>query len=94
MLRDIRSDLAEFGVVFDHWASERALAESGAIERALERLEREGQLYREDGALWFRAERFGDEKDRVVVRENGQKTYFASDIAYHLRQARARLSSC
>jgi arginyl-tRNA synthetase len=86
MLRDIRSDLAEFGVVFEHWASERALAESGAIERALARLEREGQLYREEGALWFRAERFGDEKNRVVVRENGQKTYFASDIAYHLQK--------
>jgi arginyl-tRNA synthetase len=86
MLRDIRGDLAEFGVVFDHWASERAIAESGAIDRALARLEREGQLYREEGALWFRAERFGDEKNRVVVRENGQSTYFASDIAYHLQK--------
>jgi arginyl-tRNA synthetase len=86
MLHDIRSDLEEFGVVFDHWASERALADSGAIERALARLEREGNLYREAGALWFRAEKFGDEKNRVVVRENGQKTYFASDIAYHLQK--------
>jgi arginyl-tRNA synthetase len=86
MLRDIRSDLAEFGVEFDHWTSERALADSGAIERALARLEREGNLYREEGALWFRAEQFGDEKNRVVVRENGQKTYFASDIAYHLQK--------
>jgi arginyl-tRNA synthetase len=86
MLADIKSDLAEFGVEFDHWASERALADSGAIERALARLESEGNLYREDGALWFRAERFGDEKNRVVVRENGQKTYFASDIAYHLQK--------
>jgi len=86
MLRDIRGDLAEFGVEFDHWTSERALADSGAIERALARLEREGNLYREEGALWFRAEAFGDEKNRVVVRENGQKTYFASDIAYHLQK--------
>ena len=86
MLRGIREDLAEFGVVFDHWTSERALSQSGAIERALARLESEGQLYREDGAVWFRAERFGDEKNRVVVRENGQKTYFASDIAYHLQK--------
>jgi arginyl-tRNA synthetase len=84
MLADIRNDLAQFGVEFDHWTSERALEESGAIERALIRLEREGNLYREEGALWFRAERFGDEKNRVVVRENGQRTYFASDIAYHL----------
>jgi arginyl-tRNA synthetase len=86
MLRDIRSDLAEFGVEFDHWTSERALADSGAIERALARLEREGNLYREEGAVWFCAEKFGDEKNRVVVRENGQKTYFASDIAYHLQK--------
>jgi arginyl-tRNA synthetase len=84
MLADIRSDLADFGVVFDHWTSERQFAESGAIDHALAVLERQGRLYRQDGALWFAATQFGDEKDRVVVRENGQKTYFASDIAYHL----------
>ena len=84
MLDDIRNDLSEFGVRFDHWTSEREFTESGAIDHALEVLERAGHLYREQGALWFRATSFGDEKDRVVVRENGQKTYFASDIAYHL----------
>jgi arginyl-tRNA synthetase len=84
MLEDIRTDLTEFGVLFDHWTSERAFAESGAIAHALEVLERAGRLRRENGAVWFRASEFGDEKDRVVVRENGQKTYFASDIAYHL----------
>ena len=84
MLADIRGDLAEFGVRFDHWTSERAFSESGAIDHALAVLERQGRLYREQGAVWFRASEFGDEKDRVVVRENGQKTYFASDIAYHL----------
>ncbi|HXB17779.1 MAG TPA: arginine--tRNA ligase [Steroidobacteraceae bacterium] len=84
MLSDIREDLGEFGVLFDHWTSERALGDSGAIEHALEVLESQRRLYRQDGALWFRATEFGDEKDRVVVRENGQKTYFASDIAYHL----------
>ena len=84
MLADIRDDLEQFGVVFDRWSSERALLESGAIDRALARLESQGHLYRKDGATWFRATAFGDEKDRVVVRENGQKTYFASDIAYHL----------
>jgi arginyl-tRNA synthetase len=84
MLADIREDLAEFGVRFEHWTSERVFAESGAIDHALALLESRGQLRREDGALWFRATEFGDEKDRVVVRENGQKTYFASDIAYHL----------
>ena len=84
MLTDIREDLAEFGVVFDQWTSEREFAESGAIDHALAVLERQGRLYRQDGAVWFRATQFGDEKDRVVERENGQKTYFASDIAYHL----------
>ncbi len=86
MLADIRDDLQQFGVMFDRWYSERSLAVSGAIERALERLETQGRLFRKDGALWFRATEFGDEKDRVVVRENGQKTYFASDIAYHLEK--------
>ena len=84
MLTDIREDLGEFGVLFDHWTSERAFAESGAIDHALAVLERQGRLERREGALWFRSAEFGDEKDRVVVRENGQKTYFASDIAYHL----------
>jgi arginyl-tRNA synthetase len=84
LLGDIRNDLEEFGVVFDRWYSERSLETNGAIDRALARLEKQGRLYRQDGALWFRAAEFGDEKDRVVVRENGQKTYFASDIAYHL----------
>jgi arginyl-tRNA synthetase len=84
MLKDIQSDLAAFGVRFDHWTSERAFSESGAIDHALTVLEAAGRLYRQDGAVWFRASEFGDEKDRVVVRENGQRTYFASDIAYHL----------
>jgi arginyl-tRNA synthetase len=84
MLADLREDLSEFGVRFDVWTSERAVADSGAIDHALEVLEQQGRLYRKDGALWFRATEFGDEKDRVVVRENGVRTYFASDIAYHL----------
>ncbi len=84
MLADIREDLGEFGVHFDHWTSERALAASGAIDHALAVLASQGRLEKKDGAVWFRASEFGDEKDRVVVRENGQKTYFASDIAYHL----------
>jgi arginyl-tRNA synthetase len=81
---DMRQDLEEFGVVFDRWYSERSLADNGAIERALARLRKQDHVYEKDGALWFRATTFGDEKDRVVVRENGVKTYFASDIAYHL----------
>jgi arginyl-tRNA synthetase len=86
MLADIRDDLGQFGVTFESWYSERALGESGAIDRALSRLEEQGRLYEKDGATWFRATEFGDEKDRVVVRENGVKTYFASDIAYHLEK--------
>ncbi len=86
MLADIRNDLGEFGVVFDNWCSEAALAASGAIDHALAVLREQGRLLIKDGATWFRASEFGDEKDRVVVRENGQKTYFASDIAYHLEK--------
>jgi arginyl-tRNA synthetase len=82
ILDDIRDDLAEFGVTYDSWFSERSLVHSGAIERALKRLEAAGHLYVDGGALWFRATAFGDEKDRVVRRENGAYTYFASDIAY------------
>ncbi len=87
-LSDIREDLAAFGVEFDRWYSERELTHSGAVERALQRLESHGELYRRDGALWFRASRFGDTEDRVLVRANGQHTYFAPDIAYHLDKRR------
>jgi arginyl-tRNA synthetase len=80
---DIEDDLAEFGVTFDRWYSEQSLTTSNRIDDALAVLEERGMLYKKDGATWFRATDFGDEKDRVVVRENGVKTYFASDIAYH-----------
>ncbi|HUJ87241.1 MAG TPA: arginine--tRNA ligase [Burkholderiales bacterium] len=83
MLADQRDDLARFRVEFDRWFSEQSLYDSGAVARTVERLEASGHLYRKDGALWFRSSAFGDEKDRVVRRENGQYTYFASDIAYH-----------
>lgn len=85
-LAECRADLTEFGVNFDHWFSERSLHDSGMVERAMRRLEERGHLYIQDGAKWFRSTRFGDEKDRVVQRENGQYTYFASDIAYHLNK--------
>ncbi|WP_089728944.1 arginine--tRNA ligase [Candidatus Thiosymbion oneisti] len=84
ILDDIRDDLSRFGVDYDEWFSERSLTERGAIERAIERLRAAGHLYERDGALWFRSSAFGDQKDRVVVRDNGQTTYFTSDIAYHL----------
>lgn len=83
ILGDIRDDLAEFGVSYDRWFSERSLATSSAIESGIETLRERGMLYERDGATWFRTTDFGDDKDRVVVRENGATTYFASDIAYH-----------
>jgi arginyl-tRNA synthetase len=83
ILADIRQDLEEFGVNYDEWYSERKLVESGKVDAVVERLKRSGHVYEKDGALWFRSTDYGDEKDRVVVRENGVKTYFASDIAYH-----------
>ena len=84
MLAEIRDDLEGYGVRFDNWVSERAFAQSGSIDRALGRLRERELLYKKDGAEWFKATQFGDDEDRVVVRENGVKTYFASDIAYHL----------
>ena len=87
ILDDIRDDLALFGVTYDDWYSERKLVESGAVQHALDKLRRAGYIHADDkGTLWFRSTAFGDEKDRVVVRENGQPTYFASDIAYHLQK--------
>jgi arginyl-tRNA synthetase len=86
MLADIRDDLSGFGVLFDRWYSERELVRSGAVEHALEKLRSRGALYDKDGAVWFRASQFGDDEDRVLVRANGQQTYFAPDIAYHLQK--------
>jgi arginyl-tRNA synthetase len=84
ILDDIRDDLERFGVTYEEWYSERSLTESGAVNRVIERLRSAGKLYQKDGALWFRSTEYGDEKDRVIERENGQTTYFASDIAYHM----------
>ncbi len=84
MLADQREDLAAFRVSFDQWSSEQGLHDNGLIDKALRLLQARGHLFEQGGALWFRSSAFGDEKDRVVRRENGQYTYFASDIAYHL----------
>jgi arginyl-tRNA synthetase len=86
ILSDIRGDLAEFGVTFDSWYSERSLSDSGAVDRAVQALEKAGHAYVKDGALWFKSTDYGDEKDRVMVRDNGIKTYFASDIAFVLNK--------
>ncbi|MGR9087657.1 MAG: arginine--tRNA ligase [Gammaproteobacteria bacterium] len=86
ILDDIRADLNEFGVDYQQWFSERSLMDDGSVEKALDRLRTAGHLYEKDGAVWFASSRLGDEKDRVVLRENGQFTYFASDIAYHMNK--------
>ena len=86
ILDDIQQDLEEFGIRYDEWFSERRLTETQAVRRALDKLREAGYLYERDGAVWFASRRLGDEKDRVVVRENGLMTYFASDIAYHLNK--------
>ncbi len=80
ILADIKEDLGEFGVIYDEWFSERSLSDH--VQTVVKKLDAAGHLYVKDGATWFRTTDFGDEKDRVVVRDNGQTTYFASDIAY------------
>jgi arginyl-tRNA synthetase len=85
-LEDCRSDLEEFGVHYDVWFSEKSLFDTGLVERCIERLEKAGHVYVQNGARWFKSTAYGDEKDRVVQRENGLYTYFASDIAYHLNK--------
>jgi len=85
-LGDCRDDLEAFGVRFDKWFSEKSLFDTGLVERAVSELEKRGHVYLQDGAKWFRSTAFGDEKDRVVQRDNGIYTYFASDIAYHLNK--------
>ena len=83
MLADIRNDLDEYRVQFDNWFSERQLNQNGAVDRAIEALRQSGHMYKKDGAEWFKSTDYGDDEDRVVIRANGEKTYFASDIAYH-----------
>ena len=85
-LGDCRNDLLEFGVEFDVWYSEKSLFDAGLVAATMEQLDARGHLYQQDGATWFRSTEFGDEKDRVVRRDNGQYTYFASDIAYHVNK--------
>jgi arginyl-tRNA synthetase len=84
MWNEIRSSLADFGVVFDVYFSERTLHESGALEKAIARLREQGHVYDADGAVWLRTTDFGDDKDRVLVKGDGELTYFAADCAYYL----------
>ncbi|MGW9827263.1 arginyl-tRNA synthetase [Brevibacterium pityocampae] len=83
-MADIRSTLQDFGVHFDVWFSEASLHASGAIEKAVARLREQGHVYEDGGAVWLRTTTFGDDKDRVLIRADGQPTYFAADAAYYL----------
>jgi arginyl-tRNA synthetase len=84
ILSNIKNDLNGFGVEFDNWFSERSLVDDGTVNKCIEKLTNSDWIYEKDGAQWFRSSKLGDEKDRVLIRENGLATYFASDIAYHL----------
>jgi arginyl-tRNA synthetase len=88
MLREIRQALERFRVKFDIWSSESDLHTSGLLEKTLQSIEERGHLYEEEGALWIKTSEFGDDKDRVIRKGDGQFTYFASDIAYHLEKHR------
>ncbi|WP_163547718.1 arginine--tRNA ligase [Candidatus Frankia nodulisporulans] len=89
MLGEIRSTLESFGVHFDTWASEKALHDAGGLERAVEDLRAQGHVFDADGAVWLRTTDFGDDKDRVLIKSDGQGTYFCADAAYY-RDKRGR----
>ncbi|MBF0567264.1 MAG: arginine--tRNA ligase [Nitrospirae bacterium] len=84
MLSEIKQDLSDFGVEFDRWQSEKELFSDGTVTKAINTLRDNGFIYEQDSAVWFKATAFGDEKDRVIIKTDGQYTYFASDIAYHI----------
>ena len=86
ILSGIREDLKDFGIAFDTWQSERNLFESGEVSRALEDLRSKGFIYEKEEATWFRSTAFGDDKDRVIIKQDGEYTYFTSDIAYHRKK--------
>ena len=83
MLERIKSDLLDFGIEFDNWFSERSLDDTGMVAATIEELKSKGHVFESEGALWFRTTEFGDDKDRVLIKADGERTYFASDIAYH-----------
>lgn len=83
MLGDIRADLESFGVRFDVWFSEKSLLADGSVQKSIAELKERGYAYEQDGALWLRSTAFGDDKDRVIIKKDGEYTYLATDIAYH-----------
>ncbi len=83
ILKIIKQELDDFGVKFDCWYSQKELAKSGKVEKAFEQLKKQGYLYEQDGALWFKSTAFGDDKDRVIIKSDKSQTYLAPDMAYH-----------
>ncbi|MEV8094128.1 arginine--tRNA ligase [Kitasatospora sp. NPDC085879] len=84
MVAEIKRSMDEFGVHFETWFSEKSLHDSGAVEQAIDRLREQGHVFDQDGAIWLRTTDFGDDKDRVLVKADGETTYFAADAAYYL----------
>lgn len=89
ILKTIRADLSNFGVKFNVWYSQKALTKSGKVDKALAFLRSRGHIYENEGAVWFKSSAFGDDKDRVVIKSDGSKTYLAPDIAYHMEKYRS-----
>lgn len=86
LISSIEKDLKDFGVIFDNWFSERKMRERGEIQFVIDYLKEKGFSYEKEGAIWFKSKDFGDEKDRVLVKSDGEYTYFLTDIAYHLNK--------
>ncbi len=94
MLDEMKRSLERFGVHFDVWFSERTLHDGGAVEHALDELRKQGHIYEADGAIWLRTTDFTDDKDRVLIRSNGEKTYFAADAAYYINKRERGFDKC
>jgi arginyl-tRNA synthetase len=94
MFAEIKKSLQDFGVDFDVYFHEKSLHDSGAVERAIERLTEMGNTYTEDGALWLRTEQFGDDKDRVIIRSNGTPAYISGDLGYYLDKRERGFDRC
>ena len=94
MLAEMRESLSRFGVEFDVWFSERSLHESGAVQHALDELRKQGHVFEQDGALWLRTTDFGDDKDRVLVKTNGELTYLSADAAYYINKRERGFDRC
>jgi arginyl-tRNA synthetase len=94
MLAEMQASLEHFGVHFDVWFSEKTLHDGGAVEHALDELRKQGHIFEADGAIWLRTTDFGDDKDRVLIRGNGEKTYFAADAAYYINKRERGFDRC